>query len=86
MDPEGLTWFTEPFRFGVPPHGGFSLGIERFTASLLGIENVKEAALFPEGPGAPPALGRGPLRSVYGRGGIAPPPWSSPPAYTRSTA
>ncbi len=32
MDEEGLKWFTEPFRYGVPPHGGFSLGIERFTA------------------------------------------------------
>jgi aspartyl/asparaginyl-tRNA synthetase len=43
-------WFTEPFRYGVPPHGGFSLGIERLTASLLGIENIKEAALFPRDP------------------------------------
>jgi len=50
LDPGGLMWFTEPFRFGVPPHGGFSLGIERLTASLLGIENVKEAALFPRDP------------------------------------
>jgi nondiscriminating aspartyl-tRNA synthetase len=50
LDPQGLTWFTEPFRYGVPPHGGFSLGIERLTASLLGIENVKEAALFPRDP------------------------------------
>jgi nondiscriminating aspartyl-tRNA synthetase len=50
LDPEGLKWFTEPFRYGVPPHGGFSLGIERLTASLLGIENVKEAALFPRDP------------------------------------
>ncbi len=47
---EGLRWFTEPFRYGAPPHGGFSLGIERFTAALLGIENVKEAALFPRDP------------------------------------
>ena len=48
--PESLKWFTEPFRYGVPPHGGFSFGIERFTAYLLGIENVKEAALFPRDP------------------------------------
>ena len=50
LDPAGPDWFTEPFRYGVPPHGGFSLGIERLTASLLGIENVKEAALFPRDP------------------------------------
>jgi nondiscriminating aspartyl-tRNA synthetase len=47
---EALEWFTEPFRYGVPPHGGFSFGIERFTAYLLGIENIKEAALFPRDP------------------------------------
>jgi aspartyl-tRNA synthetase len=47
MDLESLKWFTEVFRFGVPPHGGFSLGIERFTMKLLGISNLKEAVLFP---------------------------------------
>jgi len=47
---DGLAWFTEPFRYGVPPHGGYSFGIERFTAYLLGVENVKEAALFPRDP------------------------------------
>lgn len=47
---QGLEWFTEPFRFGVPTHGGFSFGLERFTAYLLGIENIKEAALFPRDP------------------------------------
>lgn len=50
MDVEGLRWFTEPFRYGVPPHGGYSLGIERFTAALLNIPNAKEAALFPRDP------------------------------------
>jgi aspartyl-tRNA synthetase len=49
-DPEGLRWFTEPFRYGVPPHGGYSFGIERFVAYLLGIQNIKEAALFPRDP------------------------------------
>jgi aspartyl-tRNA synthetase len=47
MDEEGLKWFTEPFRYGVPPHGGFSVGIERFTAQMLNVASVKEAALFP---------------------------------------
>lgn len=50
MELEGLKWFTEPFRYGVPPHGGYSFGIERFTAYLLNIENIKEAALFPRDP------------------------------------
>jgi nondiscriminating aspartyl-tRNA synthetase len=47
---KSLEWFTEPFRYGVPPHGGFSLGIERLTAYLLGMENIKEAVLFPRDP------------------------------------
>jgi len=47
---KGLEWFTEPFRYGVPPHGGYSFGIERFTSYLLGIENIKETALFPRDP------------------------------------
>ena len=47
---EALKWFTEPFRYGVPPHGGYSFGIERFVAYLLGIQNIKEASLFPRDP------------------------------------
>ncbi|MDA4123851.1 MAG: aspartate--tRNA(Asn) ligase [Thaumarchaeota archaeon] len=50
FDPANLKWFTEPFRYGVPPHGGYSFGIERFVAYLLGIQNIKEAALFPRDP------------------------------------
>ena len=47
---EGMKWFTEPFKFGVPPHGGFCLGIERFTMALLAKENIKEVTLFPRTP------------------------------------
>jgi nondiscriminating aspartyl-tRNA synthetase len=47
---EGLRWFTDPFKYGVPPHGGYSFGIERFVAYLLGIQNIKEAVLFPRDP------------------------------------
>ena len=50
MNPENLKWFTEVFKYGVPPHGGFSIGIERFTAKLLDITNVKETTLFPRYP------------------------------------
>ncbi|HUB94012.1 MAG TPA: amino acid--tRNA ligase-related protein [Verrucomicrobiae bacterium] len=32
---------------GMPPHGGFGMGLERPTQELLGLNNVKEAALFP---------------------------------------
>jgi aspartyl-tRNA synthetase len=50
MDEASLKWFTEPFRYGVPPHGGFSFGIERFVGRLLGLPTVKEAVLFPRDP------------------------------------
>ncbi len=50
VNPEGMKWFTEPFKFGVPPHGGFCLGIERFTMSLLKKENIRETTLFPRTP------------------------------------
>ncbi len=50
VNPEPMKWFTEPFRFGVPPHGGFCLGIERFTMALLKKENIRETTLFPRTP------------------------------------
>ncbi len=50
MDESSLKWFTEPFRYGVPPHGGYSFGIERFVAGLANLSTVKEAALFPRDP------------------------------------
>lgn len=50
VNAEGMKWFTEPFKFGVPPHGGFCLGIERFTMALLKKENLRETTLFPRTP------------------------------------
>ena len=50
MNPEAMKWFTDPFKFGVPPHGGFCLGIERFTMAFLRKENVRETTLFPRTP------------------------------------
>jgi len=34
-------------RDGMPPHGGFAIGLERITACFLGIANVKECSMFP---------------------------------------
>ena len=47
LDPEKFSYYLQAFKYGLPPHGGFGLGLERLTAKLLGIENVKEATLFP---------------------------------------
>ena len=50
MNPENLEWFTKFFRYGVPPHGGFCLGVERLIMQLLDLGNIREAALFPRAP------------------------------------
>lgn len=47
MSKESVEWFTKFFKYGAPPHGGFSIGIERLTQVLLGLPNIREAILFP---------------------------------------
>lgn len=47
IDPSGFAGYLDTFRYGMPPHGGFALGLERFVARLLGIANVRETTLFP---------------------------------------
>jgi nondiscriminating aspartyl-tRNA synthetase len=48
-DPEhpGFKYYLQAFQYGLPPHGGFGLGLERLTEKLVGLNNVKEATLFP---------------------------------------
>lgn len=40
-------FYLQAFKYGLPPEGGFALGLERITKQVLGLENVKEASLFP---------------------------------------
>lgn len=40
-------FYLDIFKFGMPPHGGLAIGLERLTARLLNLPNVKEATLFP---------------------------------------
>ena len=49
LDPDhpAYKYFLAAFRAGLPPHGGFGFGIDRFTQTVLGLSNVKEATLFP---------------------------------------
>jgi len=48
-DPEhpGFKYFLMAMKAGMPPHGGFGLGLDRLTEKLVGLHNVKEATLFP---------------------------------------
>ncbi len=46
-DDPGFAPFLSAMRYGMPPHGGFGLGLERLTQKIVGLGNVKEATLFP---------------------------------------
>ncbi len=43
----GYETYLEAFRHGMPPHGGFAIGLERFLARVSGAANVRQTALFP---------------------------------------
>ena len=47
MDPERFSFYLQAFKVGLPPHGGSATGLERVTARLLNLPNVKETTLFP---------------------------------------
>jgi len=47
MDPKDFGMYLMAFRYGMPPHGGFSCGLERATMKLLNLANIREASLFP---------------------------------------
>jgi len=44
---EPFNGYLEAFRHGMPPHGGFAIGLERFIARLVGATNIREVTLFP---------------------------------------
>lgn len=47
MNPNDFEMYLMAFRYGMPPEGGFSFGLERVTAKLLNLANIREASLFP---------------------------------------
>ncbi len=47
LDPKDFKDYIDSFRYGAPPHGGFGMGLERLTMLILGIQNIREVALFP---------------------------------------
>src|SRR6266536_6229951 len=47
LDPAPFDGYLQGFRYGMPPHGGFAIGLERFVARLVGAQNVRETTLFP---------------------------------------
>ena len=47
LNPEDFKFYLDAFKYGIPPHGGWSIGLERFTMALLKLTNIREASLFP---------------------------------------
>ena len=47
IDPSGFASHLRMFELGMPSHGGLAIGLERLTAQVLGLQNVREAVLYP---------------------------------------
>ncbi len=47
LNPDNFLLYLQAFTYGMPPHGGFSYGLERSTMKLLDLDNIREASLFP---------------------------------------
>jgi len=47
LEPEAFEYYTEMFRYGMPPHAGWGLGADRLVMTMLGLENIREGVLFP---------------------------------------
>ena len=50
LDPEGLEFYMDFFRYGVPPHGGFGMGLTRVVMLMLELPNIREASFLFRGP------------------------------------
>ena len=47
LNPKKFEMYLQAFKYGMPPEGGFSFGLERLTMKALGLKNIREASLFP---------------------------------------
>ncbi|MBI5803311.1 aspartate--tRNA(Asn) ligase [Candidatus Pacearchaeota archaeon] len=47
LNPKNFKDYIDSFRYGAPPHAGWSIGLERLTQIICGLDNVKEATMFP---------------------------------------
>jgi nondiscriminating aspartyl-tRNA synthetase len=50
IEPSSLQFYTDFFRYGCPPHGGFAIGAARFMMQLLEFDNIREATFIYRGP------------------------------------
>lgn len=47
LDPKDFEFYLDAFKYGMPPHGGWGIGIERLLVKMLDLSNIREAILFP---------------------------------------
>jgi len=47
LNPKNFKHYIDSFRHGAPMHGGWSIGLERFTQAILKLDNIREACMFP---------------------------------------
>lgn len=47
LNPRNFKYYIDSFRYGAPPHGGWSIGLERITQVICNLDNIKEATMFP---------------------------------------
>lgn len=47
LNPDAFEFYLNPFRYGMPPHAGWGLGAERLVMTMLDLQNIREAVLFP---------------------------------------
>jgi aspartyl-tRNA synthetase len=47
LNPDSFSFYVNTFKYGMPPHAGWAIGLERLTMVLLDIANIRETTLFP---------------------------------------
>ena len=47
LNTEAFDYHLRVFDYGVPPHAGFGLGLERFLMTFTGVENIRDTTLYP---------------------------------------
>ena len=47
LNPDSFKFYVDAFRYGAPYHSGWSIGLERLTMRITGMENIREATMFP---------------------------------------
>ena len=47
LNPDDFKYYLEAHKYGLPPHGGLGIGLERLVMKILRLSNVREASMFP---------------------------------------